>query len=233
MLEYYELNVFVTLKRNQKYMESYEGISKVMNLAMLKDDYLKELHMRKGIKYYVFDIFYPIERDQIYKKDRNYSFHIRSVDAKFILLMKDSIENTENDLFTVKKVEIKIKRQGFIDGIYTKTPAITVIDRHKCWIAEEYSLIALLDRIKCNTSRKYNEIYKKNIPCDFDFIESIEIQNKVPISIPYKDGHVFGNKMCVKIKKDDISQRLGFMLLGVGILEKNSALGCGFCTIMK
>ena len=38
-----------------------------------------------------------------------------------------------------------------------------------------------------------------------------------------------GNKLTVLVNGDEASQKLAFMALGTGLLEKNSSNGMGFC----
>jgi len=232
-MDYYQLTIFGKLKKDIDFKNSYEEIGKVINHVMGYDNYLKELHEREGIKFYVFSSFYPVAINKPYEKGKIYSFQIRSIDTKFIIRLKNCFEAVKNDLFYVIITDIKMKKVDFIDELYTKTPAVAVIEKNKHWTLNDYSLNILMDRIRKNTVRKYEGWYKKPIPNKFDFIESIQILNSSPIVIPYKGGIVLGNKMVLKIKKDPLSQKLGGIILATGLLEKNSSLGCGFTTFKK
>ena len=69
-----------------------------------------------------------------------------------------------------------------------------------------------------------------------DFIHEIEIKNQKPQSIYFKKFknskeqliRLIGNKFAIIPKSDDLSQKLAFLSLGVGLGEKSS-LGGGFC----
>lgn len=232
-MEYYQLTVFGTLKKDVDYKNSYEEIGKVINHVMGYDNYLKKLHERKGIKFYVFSSFHPTEIDKVYKSGKTYSFQVRSIDGNFIIRLKNCFEIIKNNLLNVNTTDLKVKKVYFIDELYTKTPAVAVIDRKRHWTLNDYSLNVLMDRIRKNTVRKYEEWYKKPVKSNFDFIESIRILNSSPIVIPYKGGIVLSNKMILKIRKDPLSQKLGGIILATGLLEKNSSLGCGFTTFKK
>ena len=59
--------------------------------------------------------------------------------------------------------------------------------------------------------------------------KSIEIINEMPIILNYKEGKMFCNKFRILVNEDPYSQMLATIALGSGLLEKNSAIGCGFC----
>jgi len=69
-MEYYQLTISGTLKKDVDCKNSYEEIGKTINHVMGYDNYLKELHERKGIKFYVFSSFHPTEIDKIYKGEK-------------------------------------------------------------------------------------------------------------------------------------------------------------------
>ena len=82
------------------------------------------------------------------------------------------------------------------------------------------------ERILANAQKKYNQLYNEKI--DMDFIKSIKQTNNKPIKIPYKNINILGYKFEIEVKDDPISQNLAYLILSVGLLEKN-AEGFGFC----
>lgn len=68
---------------------------------MLLDKDLKEIHPKKQYKNYVFNSFYPIERDKFYKKDRLYIFNIRGLSKEFIDKIETCLCNLESNDFNV------------------------------------------------------------------------------------------------------------------------------------
>ena len=58
--------------------------------------------------------------------------------------------------------------------------------------------------------------------------KNIKKINRKPVKIPYKNINILGNKFEVQIKEDPMSQNLAYLILSVGLLEKNT-LGLGFC----
>ena len=69
-----------------------------------------------------------------------------------------------------------------------------------------------------------------------NFIQEIELKNQKPQSIYFKTTkdkkeriiRLLGNKLRIVPNSDDISQKLAFLSLAVGLGEKSS-LGGGFC----
>jgi len=45
----------------------------------------------------VFNSFYPIENDEIYKKGKNYIFRIRSLNYEFIEMLQESLRRNINN----------------------------------------------------------------------------------------------------------------------------------------
>ena len=78
--------------------------------------------------------------------------------------------------------------------------------------------------------------YPEDIEVPKNFIDEIEIKNLKPQSIYFKTVRnqkeklvrLIGNKFKIVPKKDDLSQKLAFLSLGVGLGEKSS-FGGGFC----
>ena len=84
--------------------------------------------------------------------------------------------------------------------------------------------------------KKLKQFYTQEISCPESFIEKIELKNQKPQSIYFKTTknkkekviRLIGNKFKIIPNKDEISQKLAFLSLAVGLGEKSS-LGGGFC----
>ena len=83
-MKYYELRCVAYIKNNIEFKYCFDVLSKFINFSMLDDDELKKRHEKIGFKNYTFGGFYPIEKDQVYKKGKTYTFTIRSLDQDFI-----------------------------------------------------------------------------------------------------------------------------------------------------
>lgn len=223
-MQYYNIKVAVLLKNDTQAFENYEKISKLISASMLKDQTLKQLHEENRYKNYVFCNLYPIEKDGVYKAGSIYTFQIRTIDFKLGLKIKQVLNNFQNEEFKVIVSDLETSTQRKINTLATLTPAIITSDKGDYLINNDMQLVK--ERILANAQKKYNQLYNEKI--DMDFIKSIKQTNNKPIKIPYKNINILGYKFEIEVKDDPISQNLAYLILSVGLLEKN-AEGFGFC----
>lgn len=223
-MQYYNIKVAVLLKNDTQAFENYEKISKLISASMLKDQTLKQLHEENRYKNYVFCNLYPIEKDGVYKAGNIYTFQIRTIDFKLGLKIKQALNNFQNEEFKVIVSDLETSTQRKINTLATLTPAIITSDKGDYLINNDMQLVK--ERILANAQKKYNQLYNEKI--DMDFIKSIKQTNNKPIKIPYKSINILGYKFEIEVKDDPISQNLAYLVLSVGLLEKN-AEGFGFC----
>lgn len=223
-MQYYNIKVVVLLKNDTQAFENYEKISKLISASMLKDQTLKQLHEENRYKNYVFCNLYPIEKDGVYKAGNIYTFQIRTIDFKLGLKIKQVLNNFQNEEFKVIVSDLESSTQRKINTLATLTPAIITSDKCDYLINNDMQLVK--ERILANAQKKYNQLYNEKI--DMDFIKSIKQTNNKPIKIPYKNINILGYKFEIEVKDDPISQNLAYLILSVGLLEKN-AEGFGFC----
>ncbi len=223
-MQYYNIKVAVLLKNDTQAFENYEKISKLISASMLKDQTLKQLHEENRYKNYVFCNLYPIEKDGIYKAGNIYTFQIRTIDFKLGLKIKQVLNNFQNEEFKVIVSDLETSTQRKINTLATLTPAIITSDKGDYLINNDMNWVK--ERILANAQKKYNQLYNEKI--DMDFIKSIKQINNKTIKIPYKSINILGYKFEIEVKDDPISQNLAYLILSVGLLEKN-AEGFGFC----
>ena len=223
-MKYYNLKIIVLLKEDLKNTETYEKISNLISFAMLKEETLKKLHEENTYKNYVFCNLYPIEKDTIYKKGNLYTFDLRGIEFEKIIKLKQLLDKTETEYFKIIQINFQTGIQRNISKLITLTPAIITTEKGYYDIKEDMEFVK--NRILANTQKKYKKIYDTSI--DIDFIKEIKKINKTPVKIPYKNINMLGNKFEIHIKEDPMSQNLAYLILSVGLLEKNS-IGFGFC----
>ena len=231
-MKYFELKCTAYLKRDISFEKSFETISKYISFSMAKNNLLN-LHKDNGYKYYVFGGFLQIQKDKIYKKTNAYQFSIRSLDENFIDILSNALrENINNSNFLVVQTIKKTIKQFFISELYSATPVI-VTNGGKFWtFRENGDILQLQKQLHDNLEKKYSSFFKEKLQQKQNFIQLLEIKNKVPQNIHIeKNGHkikFFGNKFKIIPNDDEISQKLAFVALGCGLGEKNS-YGGGFC----
>ncbi len=232
-MKYFELKCKAYLKKDIRFRDSFEAISKYISFSLAKNKKLLELHLKNEFKYYVFNSFHPVEKEQIYKSGKIYEFKIRSIDEIFINKLLPLLkENINNPLFLIVDIQKRVQKKFFIKEIYSLTPIIATAQNGRYWTLEDGDILKLTKQLHDNLEKKYKSFYKQDLKPQNNFINLLELKNKVPQTITiHKDGKLikfFGNKLKIIPNEDEISQKLTFLALGVGLGEKNS-FGGGFC----
>ena len=240
-MKIFELKCKAYLKTNIELKSSFDVLSKYLNYSI----YQNEIYKNKdtSIKNYCFGNFYPTESDKIYKKNNVYEFVIRSIDEEFIdELEKAIILNMNNSFLIVLSAVKKEIDQYFIRELYSATPVIVSEKkddngRQLYWSLDYNGDMEILqNQLQKNLEKKLKLFYPDDMDVSNNFIDKIEIKNLKPQSIYFKTirnqkeklVRLIGNKFKIVPKKDDLSQKLAFLSLGVGLGEKSS-FGGGFC----
>ncbi|WP_010297523.1 CRISPR-associated endoribonuclease Cas6 [Clostridium senegalense] len=226
-MNFVELTVTVMLNKDIYFADCGYVIGKNINKAMLLDESLKELHPKKEYKNYVFNHFYPLERDKIYKKDRLYIFKIRGLDYNFIDKIAEALPFLKSYDFKIIAVEKREIKKTNIKNLYTVIPTIVTID-NKPWLQGD-DIELFKQRLEANLEKKYKVFYNEDINIVGNFIETIEFKNKVVMYFNYKGVKLLGNKINIKIYDNEESQKAAFLAMATGLGEKNSIVGAGFC----
>ena len=235
-MKYFELICKAYLKRDINFKESFEAIAKYISFSMAKDMLLKEFHNSKNYKFYVFNTFYPIEQDKIYKQGKTYTFKIRSLHEGFIKALEQNLRvNINNPNFLLVETKIKKIEQFFIKELYSITPVITTVQKGLYWTIDKDGDILKLQRLlQDNLEKKYQNFFNQKITPKQNFIQLLELKNQKPQSIwSSKNGksfRFFGNKFRIIPNEDEVSQKLAFLALGAGLGEKGS-FGGGFLVV--
>lgn len=226
-MKFFQLTVTTILKKNVHFSMSSELIGNNINKAMLKDEELMKYHEQKVYKY-VFDNFYPVEKEGIYQEKRIYVFNIRSFNERFILKVRQCLTEFESQDIKVIAIGLKTIYKKQINYIQTVTPAIITVESKPWLLTDDISL--LVKRLQANLEKKYKFFFNEEIGEIEDyFIEKLKILNKKPMFYNYKTIKLLSHKFYIKVNDDEKSQKLAFIALGAGLSEKNSSLGAGFC----
>ena len=233
-MKYFELNCTVFLKNDIEFKKSFNVVTKYINFSMLNNKKLKELHAQKSFKHYSFGNFYPIEKEQVYKKGKSYQFIMRSLSEDFIDALSIELrKNIDNASFIVVQTHKKAVKQFFISELYSLTPIIVSTEKNIFWTKED-DLMFLYKQLQDNLEKKYFEFYEEKLEPIQNFIQLLELKNHrlqtIEIDKTYKNGKkvkFFGNKFRIVPNEDEVSQKLAFLALSCGLGEKNS-YGGGF-----
>jgi len=239
----FELRCVAYLKQDIKFDESFDYLSKFINYSICqKKEYLQK-HNKNIFNNYCFGSFMPIQKDKLYKKGNTYNFTIRTIDEKFALALVNLLkENINNSFLQIVQIEINNVKESFINELYSVTPVIMSLKKENTsthqlfWTLDKSGdIIELQNQLQENLLKKYEEFFGEKLEVNQNFIQLLEIKNEKPQSIYFtttkneiqKRVRLFGNKFRIVPNEDEISQKLAFLALGVGLGEKNS-YGGGF-----
>lgn len=227
-----ELEITIRLKKDISFINLPENLSKAMNMYFLANEESKKFHKENRMKLYSYSLLEPIVRNGEYKKNETYVFKVRFFENEIFESIQKELLTRPNNVFVVVGINQNIiDMNDEIKFLYTETPAI--LTKHRgyggYWIPNEEELDFVKDKIIKNAVKKFNALNNSNLEYH-EFIEKIEIKsnNLKAYKFRYKNANLIANKFKVYIKEDLLSQQLGYVLLGAGLLEKNS-LSFGFC----
>lgn len=220
-----QIRVKILVKEDIQLSEIQSRVCGLIDYSFSKKEELLKLHNTNKYKFYCFDFPYPIEKDQIYKKNKVYTLTIRTLDTDLAGFFSNSLLHIQTYFIKALSSEIKIIDKRPIEKIYSLTPAI--IKNDSGYWRDNMSIDDYERRLKENLIKKYNEITGEKMDEDFELFNKIELKNRKPISVRYKNIKLLGDKVNLYISNDKRAQQLAYMALGSGIMEMNSR-GCGF-----
>ncbi|WP_242845699.1 CRISPR-associated endoribonuclease Cas6 [Clostridium novyi] len=223
-LQVFESMVDVYTMEDIKVNKQSIKISKLIDKTLCMNDKFLKLHKENCFKDYCFNWLYPIETD-VYKKGKIYTFIIRTVDKELVEYFKKYLINEYTESLKVLTIKTKLIPQCTIEKIYSITPLI--IKAQGYW-KNNLTFKQFEERIFSNLIKKYNEYFNIKINENFSLYNNIVISNKKPISMPVKGVRLLGDKVTLYISNNEMSQKLAYFALGVGLGEVNGR-SAGFC----
>lgn len=222
----FEVTLFVYLLKDIRAEDQFAKIGSFVDKGMTQQPELLEFHQKNCYKNYCWNLFHPIEKDKLYKKDAMYRFQLRTVDSNLAEFFSNKLVNCCSDEIKGLKAEIKIVPRNPIEKIYSLTPVI-LKDAEKGYWKTHLSLKIFEKRLKENLWKKYNAFTGKKPNEDFPIYNTVIFLNKTPIALKYKNITFLGDKLELIIDQNETAQRLAYFSLGTGLLELN-ARGGGF-----
>lgn len=221
----YQIRLKLILLENIATNKIQEKITAFIDSGFKSDEKWITFHEQNKFKYYCYDQLYPVEKDKLYKKEKIYTLTIRTIDlelAKYFKLI--CVDNHTKEIKGLV-AEIKVLPKKLLKTVYTLTPMI--IKTEKGYWKEAISFTEFEQRLKNNLIKKWNAYNQEKIDEDFDLYTMIELKNKKPIAMEYKNIKLLGDKVQIQVADNKCAQSLWYFALGVGLGEMN-ARGCGF-----
>ena len=235
IMNYFELQCKAYIKKDFSFRDSFHIISKFISFSLAKEEKFLQEHYKNQYKTYSFSSFIECQKNKPPKHIQEgmlLCFRLRTIDKElFSLLPKLLEQNTNNPFFSVVATQQKIRQPFFISELYTLTPTVITLTDKKFWSFQNSGDVLQLQRLLHeNLEKKYKQFYGDIKPMH-NFIQLFEIKNKTPQFLSMqkeaKTIKLLGNKFRIIPHEDEISQKLAFLALGVGLGEKNT-LGGGF-----
>lgn len=223
-MDVYEIKLKVYLRQDLTYENASTHIASFIDRALTKEPHLAKFHEKNQFKNYVFCSLYPIAKGGIYLKNKDYSIMIRTTEADLAGFFSTKLSNYQDNIFIGKECQTKVVPKKLIQQVYTLTPIVLKTERY--W-KNNISFEQFEKLITVNLIKKYNAIHNTKIDENFQLYHSIEVINKKPIKVPYKNISFLGDKIELQVAENTQAQALMYMALGTGV-GTNNARGSGF-----
>lgn len=103
---------------------------------------------------------------------------------------------------------------------------IIKLQNRRYW-KDEISFDEFEQKLKSNLIKKWNAFHEEKINEDFELYTAIELKNRKPIAMKYKNIKLLADKVQIQVADNEQAQKIWYFALGVGLGEMN-ARGCGF-----
>jgi len=224
-MKIYEITMDVFLKKELKLPESYAYIGKAVAFAF---SFSKEEHYSRHYKPYVYSGMGYV-KDKVYKPG-NYKIKIRTLEESLVKKIRES--ETEIMRLTPDTISSADFDSFRIPALITRNPVFFVKKDKKYWVQED-GKEELVKLLIMNGDKKLSFFLNEN-GNEHDFIEYVEVLNKYPVCVNYKEKGIrpLGNKMKIIFKQDSVSQKIAKIFFATGVGIKNASLGGGFSEIV-
>lgn len=227
MSDILEIKIKVFLLQDVSLADMQVRISEFVDKTFQKSDEWMDFHNENTYKNYVFGGFYPIESDHVYKKDSLYTITIRATDVTIAKHFEEQLPHVYTAFVKGLLCEVRILPRKVLEEIYSLTPVILKLKNNEGYWRGKINITEFERLLKENLIKKYNARYETKITGNFPIWTYLEVRNKYPISVNYKKIKLLGDKVCLKIASDKMSQELAYFALGSGLLTMNGR-GFGF-----
>ena len=220
----HELKIRVQLKEDIPVDRVMEVEAGFIDSMLAKDESWLRFHEENKSKLYSFSGLWPIEKNGVYKKGKCYVITIRSVDEGFVSYI-GMCNHTDPKMETLE-VSYKQISKKLIEKIYTLTPV--VLKAEDGYWRKQKNLDDFERLLFENAIKKYNQFTGEKADEDFELYTDIFFLNRKPISRRYKNIHLIGDKIELRISDNPQAQELAYFITAVGLGE-NCSRGFGFC----
>lgn len=224
----YEITTKIYFIRDVPIPLIYGELAKYIDSYLARDEYFRELHNRRGIKAYCFDLPSKIEKGmKAYKSDQIYQFRIRTVDKELLSYLMDGIADHRTDAIkgltrTVKQIPHKP-----ISSVFSLTPVIVTNADGKGYWRDCMSFEEFEQELTAGLIRQYEIYTGEKIEGDLSLYDQIELKSKCAIGVPYKGITLLGDKLSMRVSDNENAQKVLYFAMANGMGAKGPR-GFGF-----
>ncbi|TJX13725.1 CRISPR-associated endoribonuclease Cas6 [Tissierella creatinini] len=225
-MEVKEFSIKVFLFEEIDLKQIGEKLGSLLTEVLCQDEGWKERHYDKSYKGYCFNYLYPLAVDGKYKKGGVYDFQCRVIDRKVEKILDERLQTFCNKNFKVLIVKkINVNKNRIIEKVFTTTPLL--LKNEDGYWRKNKDIEFFENRIKNNLIKKYKFITEDQIVEPIIY-NNLSIDNEKPIGVNLKGITLLGDKVTLLLSQDDLSQKIAYYALGMGVGENNVTLGAGF-----
>lgn len=225
-LRVYEMEVKVFTLQNFGQEEASMIVAGFFDGCLSKNDEFLKFHKENCFKGYGFDLPYELEKDGIYKKEKVYTIHFRTVNKNLLNYLQQELQNTTSEYIKGLTTKVRVVPRKHITKIYSLTPVILKIQEGNYW-KNQISFERYEELLITNLIKKYNYLMNTKIDENFQFYTNIRKINRLPIAVKYKNITLLGDKFDIEIAENETAQNLAYLSLAAGLGENNSR-GAGY-----
>ena len=156
-------------------------------------------------------------------------FRLRSLNNNFANSIANILKKFQNEYFNVIAVEKNIRAKRTIESLISLTPII-ITEKGSRGIKNDITTSCTPDAILTNLIKKYNSFNDTNISLeDVGEMFLLSQVTSKPLGMNYKGIKLIGLKYNFHIASNSLAQDLAFFAEAIGLGEKTSAIGSGFC----
>ena len=223
----YQVTLNIKLFIEIPFKELQIEISKLIDTALAKNQKWLAFHEENQFKNYCFNgIYAPPTDGSNTKIGKVYTLAIRTPEIELASYFSEKLVGTKTNTMQAVSVNLRIlSLDRPIEKMYSLTSVIVKTDGG--YWKGNLSLEEYEKRIFENLIKKYNALHEEKMDENFAFSTSFAFTNKKPISFPYKNIKLLGDKIEIMIETNDRAQELAKVAIACGIGELN-ARGAGF-----
>ena len=206
----------------------YGELTKYIDSYLAQNQCFLDLHKRRSVKGYCFDLPVRIENGMIaYRSGQIYQFRIRTVYKELLSYLMDGIADHKTDAVKGLTRTVKQIPRRSVSSVWTLTPVVLINANDKGYWRDCMSFEEFEQDLKAGLIHQYEMYTGEKITGQFPLYDQIELQSKCAIGVPYKGITLLGDKLSMQVSEHENAQKIIYFALANGMGVKGTR-GFGF-----